>query len=238
MTYISTVPRYRAGVAERSTREALLAEGALLFARQGVAGVTARQLHDAIGARNESALHYHFGDRERLVAQIVLDHLHAIEERRAPLVAAIEAEGREGDLRALVHALAAPMAADLGTEIGRAHLRVVAQVSAPELAYETPFQVADLHAGRMVVAWLREALADLPDRVRVERLAALRAQLISLFGLRAQLLDDLPPRGRRSRDHLAANDLFLSNLLDLVVAGLAVQPSAATVSALADLPET
>lgn len=221
-------------MAARSTREALLVEGAILFARHGVAGVTARQLHDAIGARNESALHYHFGDRDGLVGQIVLDHLAEIEARRLPLVETIEANGRTADLRALVHALAAPMAVDLETTIGRAHLRVVAQVSAPQLAYERPFQVADLPSGRAVVGWLEAALVALPDRIRVERLAALRAQLISLFALRAQLLDERPVRGRAT--HEAANDLFLSNLLDLVVAGLEVEPSASSLAAADRLP--
>jgi AcrR family transcriptional regulator len=42
-------------------------EGARLFARLGPAGVTTRQLHEAAGARNESALHYHFGGRDGLV---------------------------------------------------------------------------------------------------------------------------------------------------------------------------
>lgn len=218
-------------VADRTTREALLAEGALLFARQGVAGVTARQLHDAIGARNESALHYHFGGREGLVAQIVLDHMGAIEERRAVLVEAIRAEGRTGDLRALVHALGAPMAEDLETPIGRAHLRVVAQMSPPALAYERPFQVADAPAGTSVVGWLHEALAGLPPGVRAERLAALRGQLISLFGLRAQLIDEQPPRRGGSPSHAATNGLFLANLLDMLVAGLAAEPSVDTVEA-------
>lgn len=229
MAYISTVPRYRAGVAERSTRDALLAEGAILFARHGVTGVTARQLHDAIGARNESALHYHFGDRDGLVAEIVRGHVAEIEARRAPLVAAIEADGRTADVRALVHALAAPMAADLETPIGRAHLRIVAQVSAPALAYERPFQIADLPSGRAIVDWLTSALDDLPTKVRVERLAALRAQLISLFGLRAQLIDDDDAAPRRPRRR--SNDLFVSNLLDIVVAGLVAVPSAETVRA-------
>ena len=231
MTYISMGHRYRAGVAERSTREALLEQGALLFARHGVAGVTARQLHDAIGSRNESALHYHFGDRDRLVRAIVLEHLAAIEVRRSALVEAIEAEGRTHDLRALVRAFAEPMAADLETPLGRAHLRVVAQVSSPSLAYQRPFQVADAPSGDAVVRWLHEALGDLPVGVRGERLAALRAQLISLFGLRAQLIDEQPPRPPGARTHRAVNRLFLENLLDMLVAGLEVPPSPETLDA-------
>lgn len=214
-------------MAGTSTREALLERGAILFARHGVDGVTARQLHDAVGARNESALHYHFGGRDGLVTEILRRHLEAIEARRAPLVAAIEADGRAGDLRALVHALASPMADDLDTELGRAHLRLVAQMSHPSLAYERPFRLVEAPAGTMVARWLGEALAALPEAVGRERLAALRTQLISLFGARAQLLDEPPGDGVRSTD-----ELFLADLVDIVVAGLAVAPSPATLAAM------
>jgi AcrR family transcriptional regulator len=213
-------------VGPTSTREALLEQGALLFARHGVGGVSARQLHEAVGARNESALQYHFGDKQGLVTEILTGHLDAIEARRAVLVASIAADGREDDVRALVYALAAPMADDLPSPLGRAHLRLVAQLSHPSLAYEVPFRVREAPAGASVVGWLRSALAALPERVRRERLAALRAQLISLFGLRAQLLDEQP-----ARDHRATDEVFVQNLLDMLVAGLDTPPSDDTLRA-------
>lgn len=212
------------------TREALLEQGAMLFARRGVAGVTARQLHEAIGARNESALHYHFGDRERLAIEILRRHLEAIEARRAPLVAAIAADGRTGDVRSLVLALAAPMAADLDDPLGRAHLRLVAQLSHPSLAYEPTFTIVEAPSGKAVVRWLWEALDHLPLAIAGERLAALRSELISLFGLRAQLLDDQP--GDQPGDTpISSAELFFVNLLDLLVAGLTAEPSAESLAA-------
>jgi hypothetical protein len=36
-----------------------------------LAGVTARQLHESIGARNESALHYHFASKAELGAALI-----------------------------------------------------------------------------------------------------------------------------------------------------------------------
>jgi AcrR family transcriptional regulator len=213
-------------VAGSKTREALLEHGALLFARHGVAGVTARQLHEAIGARNESALHYHFGDRDGLALAILRVHLEAIEGRRAPLAAAIEAEGRTGDLRSLVHAFAAPMAHDLDTVLGRAHLRLVARMSHPSLAYEPPFIVVDAPGGKVLVRWLWVALDWLPSPVAGERLVALRSELVSLFGLRAQLLDDRP-----TDRPISSPELFLNNLVDQLVAGLAVAPSPETLAA-------
>lgn len=214
------------------TREALLEHGALLFARHGVAGVTARQLHEAIGARNESALHYHFGDRDGLAVEIIRAHLTAIEARRAPLVAAIEADGRTGDVRSLVRALAAPMAADLDDRLGRAHLRLVAHLSHPSLAYGPPFSLVEAPSGKAVVRWLWEALDGLPSPIAGERLASLRSELISLFGLRAQLLDDQPENRPTS-----SQELFFENLLDLLVAGLTAEPSPETLAAAEGHPE-
>jgi len=203
----------------------LLEQGALLFARHGVAGVTARELHEAVGARNESALQYHFGNREGLVAEILRQHLAAIESRRALLVAAIVADDRAGDARALVHALAAPMAEDLDDPLGRAHLRLVAQLSHPSLAYETPFRLVDAPAGRAVARWLHQVVDWLPVPIRTERLVALRGQLIGLFGQRAQLLDEQPDTVG------STTELFLHNLLDLLVAGLTAPPSPEAVAA-------
>ena len=201
-------------------------EGARLFARLGPAGVTARQLHEAAGARNESALHYHFGGRDGLVAEILRLHLAAVEERRAAAAAAIAGEGRQGDLRSLVEALVAPMAVDLETELGRAHLRLVAHLSHPALAYEPAFRVVDAPAGSQVGRWLWTALSWLPRPIRIERVAALRSQLITSMGLHAQLLDE----GGASA---GGTELFLDNLVDMLVAGLEVEPSPATAAAVA-----
>jgi AcrR family transcriptional regulator len=213
-------------VAGTRTREALLEHGALLFARHGVAGVTARQLHEAIGSRNESALHYHFGDKAGLVNEILRVHLEATEARRAKLVVRLAADERTGDLRALVHALAAPMAEDLAAPLGRAHLRLVARATRPALAYERPFQMVEAPAGLAIVRWLWAALPPLPEPILRERLAALRSQLVVLIGRRAQLLDD-------DADHhdAAENDLFLENLVDMLVAGLTAPPSKETLAA-------
>ncbi|GAA4519738.1 TetR/AcrR family transcriptional regulator [Nonomuraea ferruginea] len=210
-----------------STRDALLRQGALLFARHGVADVTTRQLHEAIGARNESALHYHFGGKDGLVEAILRGHLEAVEARRAPLVAAVAADDLTADPRALVHALAAPMDEDLGTELGRAHLRIVARLSYPSLAYRRPFRIVDAPAGLAVVRWLHATLEPLPRPLRLERLAMLRSQLISLFGLRAQLLDESAPG-----EPPVTGELFFGNLLDMLVAGLTAPASRETLAAI------
>jgi len=213
-----------------TTKQALLEQGALLYARHGVAGVSAKALHEAVGARNESALHYHFGSQAGLLEAILRAHLEEVERRRAAHAAEIEARGETSDVRALVRALAAPMVEDLHDPVGRAHLRIVAQVSHPALAYEDAFRSAravdvDAAAGTAIVTWLQAALTHLPPAVRRERLVDLRGHLIAALAHRAQLVDD-DPEGRPPH-----TELFLENLLDVLVAGLTAPPSEATLAA-------
>ncbi len=160
------------------------------------------------------------------MAAIITLHVDAVEERRARLAAEIEAAGAEDDVRALVRALAAPMADDLTTPLGRAHLRLVAQVSHPRLAYGRPFPVADAPSGSRVVRWLAAALPELPEPIRRERMVALRAQLIGLFAFRATLLDSGP-----EPDTVGTDALFVETLVDLLVAGLQAPPSDEAVEA-------
>src|SRR5690606_10805929 len=86
------------------------------------------------------------------------------------------------------------------------------------LAYEQPFRDRSTPSGTSVARWLGEATAHLPGPIRRERLAALREQLIGLFGARATLRDERgqPPDG-------VDDDLFLATLVDLLAGGLAYQ---------------
>jgi AcrR family transcriptional regulator len=215
-----------------TTRDALMEQGALLFARRGVGGVSVRELHEAVGARNESALHYHFGGRAGLAREIVRTHLAEVEQRRSVHVARIAAKARSGDVRTLVHALLAPLADDLATPVGRAHLRLVAQLNEPTLAFRRGgFEADDTNARAAVVRWLHDALSSLPAAIRAERLAALHGQLVALLGLRAQLIDESPKVARRT-----STELFVANLLDMLVAGLGAAPSAEARAASRETP--
>ena len=67
------------GGADSATRQQLLEAALLLFARYGVEAVSIREITKAAGQANQSAVHYHFPDRDGLV-------LSAIAATRAPTV--------------------------------------------------------------------------------------------------------------------------------------------------------
>nr|MDT0525950.1 helix-turn-helix domain-containing protein [Streptomyces sp. DSM 41633] len=97
-----------------TTRELILTTAERLFAERGVNAVSNRQISEAAGQGNNTAVGYHFGTKADLVRAIVRSHSQRIEEIRVRLLAGI---GDSTDLRDWIDCLVRPMPehlADLG----------------------------------------------------------------------------------------------------------------------------
>lgn len=98
-----------------TTRDQLLLTAEKLFARHGIAEVSLRQISAAAGQRNTAAAHYHFGDKTKLIHEVLHTRLEPIDTRRGALLASAEqavepAAGRGAEIRPLVEALVRPLA--------------------------------------------------------------------------------------------------------------------------------
>ena len=110
-----------------ATRAKIRRAAEQLFARQGVAAVTLREIARASGQGNVAAVQYHFGGKDRLVDEIVARHQEEIDaERRVGLERCLS-NGVEGDVDALLRVLVEPLAAKLETSSGRDYLQIQAQ---------------------------------------------------------------------------------------------------------------
>ena len=89
------------------TKERLMDAAEGLFAEYGIEAVSARQIALAAGQRNQSAIRYHFGSKDDLVAALLAQRITEINERRAEL---LDAPGAASDMRALIGAIAMPLA--------------------------------------------------------------------------------------------------------------------------------
>lgn len=84
-----------------TTRQAVVARGLImrtaerLYATHGFAAVSIRQIGEAAGQRNKSAVQYHFSGRDDLIKAILAGHAEAIERHRLALTAR---DGEPGDL--------------------------------------------------------------------------------------------------------------------------------------------
>jgi AcrR family transcriptional regulator len=150
------------------TREFILATAERLFAEQGVAAVSNRQVSEAAGQANNFAVGYHFGTKADLVLAIVRRHAPAIEQRRAEMLAAIKGSS---DLRDWVGCLVRPLTdhlASLGSPSWYA--RFIAQVTIdPAFRRMVVDETVASASMQETIEGLTRCMPVLPEDVREER---------------------------------------------------------------------
>ena len=110
-----------------TTRERILEQAELLFAREGIDRVTLRQIGRAANQRNVAAVQYHFGSKQALLDEILQRHLDQIDARRREMLDEQEHSGRIHDVGELMRVLVEPLSDKLGEALGRSYLRIQEQ---------------------------------------------------------------------------------------------------------------
>jgi AcrR family transcriptional regulator len=191
-----------------ATRERLLVEAERLFASRGVHQATSREITQAAGQRNVSALSYHFGSRTGVLHEILLRHGTPLDEQRASLlVEPLDVQ----PTRALVAALLLPYAGRLATPSGRNYLRIVAQLSDQFAVWRVESELTPPHLRRILAAL--EARGGRDPAVARERVVAAIMLMTTATAERARQAEHAAPV---ELDH----DRFLANLADMIVAGI------------------
>jgi AcrR family transcriptional regulator len=198
------------------TRERLLQEARRLFATRGVFQTTSREIVEAAGQRNVSALTYHFGSREGVLRAILIRFDEVLDAERSELLARI---GPDAPTRDLVAALLIPYARPLATAEGRDYLRIVAQLGEgfPQWRDDTALTGPYL---RRILGMLERRPAQLRPAVRRERVVAAITLMTAAMAERARLAS------ARRRGRLGDAD-FLANLADMIVGVLEAPPGPA-----------
>lgn len=178
-----------------ATRELLLTAAERLYAEHGVYAVSNRQVGEAAGQGNNTAVGYHFGTRTDLVRAIVRKHAGPIEEIRTGLVDRVTGSTELRDwLDCLVRPVFEHLAA-LGSPTWYA--RFCAQVMADPVLHRIMVEEALGSAAlREIVEGLRRCLPDLPDEVRAERGDMARHLIVHMTAERERALaeDAATPR--------------------------------------------
>ncbi|MCU1393938.1 MAG: TetR/AcrR family transcriptional regulator [Ilumatobacteraceae bacterium] len=110
-----------------ATPDRILDAAERLFAERGIDGTTVSAIIDLAGAKNKSAVAYHFGSKPALLEAVLTPHLAAIDVHREALLDAIDASGT-ATLEQLVAALVVPVAAKLETPSGVRYLQIQASL--------------------------------------------------------------------------------------------------------------
>ncbi len=170
-----------------ATRELLLTAAERLYAEHGVYAVSNRQVGEAAGQGNNTAVGYHFGTRTDLVRAIVRKHAGPIEEIRTGLVDRVTGSTELRDwLDCLVRPVFEHLAA-LGSPTWYA--RFCAQVMADPVLHRIMVEEALGSAAlREIVEGLRRCLPNLPDEVRAERGDMARHLIVQMAAERERAL--------------------------------------------------
>ena len=216
-------PHRKAGAREQ-TRKQLISAAEKLFAKDGIDGVSLRQINLEAGQKNSSAAHYHFGSKDSLIMAIYQHRMENVNERRLKKISELESSGDEKNIRALVGAIVYPIVEEIDADIsGRHYIRFMAQaIGHPQLDLIELWQQE--HSGGLsrTIDLIRKALPDIPNAIVGQRFGLAFEQIVHSLADREKL--------RKSAKHSfeVNSALFVSNLVDCISGAMAAPVSPET----------
>lgn len=171
------------------TRAMIMAVAERLFAEQGVFAVSNRQISEAAGQGNNTAVGYHFGTKTDLIRAIVREHSAAMDEIRRRMLAE---HGDSTRVRDWVACVVSPITEHLATLTAPSwYARFAAQLMTdPALRAVIIDDVLDSPAIRQALEGLNRCLPELPARVRVDRNDMVRVLVVHMCAERERELAD------------------------------------------------
>jgi AcrR family transcriptional regulator len=186
-------------VTSEGARLRLLTTAKRLFAERGLDGVSLREIIREAGIKYATAIQYHFGDRDGLVAAILAIHEARVDTRRDAMLDNYVANAAP-DPRDIAAIMVRPLARELEDQDGRYFLRINAQV-----VQRPPPCGMFVDTGTSMWRWRRQAAQFLPPGA-----AELHSRYTALTFTTVELA--------RRATHLQHSDdqLFVSRIIDVV----------------------
>ncbi len=211
------------------TVELLIDAAERLYAERGLSGVSLREIAASAGQANNSAVQYHFGDRDGLLRAVFERRFHLLDKRRSELLCAIDAQGRGHNMASLVEVLVRPFAE--GLDVASGHwVRFVARLyedprfnpfsTTTRARPRHPYSVASetTSSTREVTERISSLLVGLSPRLIEERFFLITTLLVHATADRQAIF------ATGAASDLQPVELFVSDLIDACIAILAAPP--------------
>lgn len=167
-----------------------------LFAEHGIDGVTIREIAKAAGQKNHAAVGYHFGTKEALVKEIIVDGAKIIDQRRQAMLDNIKENGGPNNVRQIVDALIYPCLAPFDDVETDYYMRftVILNMTHRKLFIDS-IGTKWNQSYQECLTHLRRLMPDLPNSTKNQRLMFLGGYIAMMLALRQTALSDT------SREH-------------------------------------
>ncbi|MBP1298707.1 AcrR family transcriptional regulator [Bradyrhizobium elkanii] len=190
--------------------------------------MTVQQIVDAGGQRNNAALHYHFGSKEELIRQMVVDGATVLDGRRREMLDEIEARGGPKSIREVLLVLVMPVIELGDDERWHGYIRFTTNLQASD-----PKALRDALNGR----WNASYVACFNYLKTMLRLPApIVEQRLSIFAIYANAILSAHEAAVESRNtkssRLWGQPFTIENILDTLEATLTCPLSQGTSSKL------
>jgi AcrR family transcriptional regulator len=214
--------------AAADTKSQIKAAAQLLFARHGVDAVTIQQIVAAAGQRNNAALHYHFGSKEELIRQLVVDGAAVLDERRQGMLREIDARGGPSTIREVLLVLVMPVIELGNDERWRGYIRFTSSLQASDRRTLRAALNNRWNAGYVACFAHLKRMLPLP--------AALVEQRLTIFSIYANAILSAREAAEETRknkhDRLWDQRSTIDNILDTLEATITCPPSEPTLAIL------
>ena len=185
--------RLRQHNSDADTRDAIKLTAQRLFAKRGIDGVSVREIVVAAGQRNGGSLHYHFGTKEALVRELIVDGAKQIDDRRRLMLDTIESSAKTPPtLRQVIEALVLPSINLPGEERGvGTYIRFI---NVLQMSHRQMFLDAldnQWNSGYLrCLALIRKLIPSVPPLILNQRLIFMGIYLPAILAAREAALDE------------------------------------------------
>lgn len=163
-----------------STAIKLLTTAERLYAIHGVDSVSTRQISREAGQKNHSALQYHFGNQEGIIAAILRYRMSAVNSYRSEMLSTAKANSSIGDIRTLVNIMVRPFAEELRFPPSESYyISLISQLFSHQDGERLYFSDDDhFTAMRDVTNLIRTEMLELGAQILNQRMAFLATQMV------------------------------------------------------------
>jgi AcrR family transcriptional regulator len=231
---MSSRSRPGARATSEETRNQIKAAAQMLFARRGVDGVTLQEIVNAAGQRNNAALHYHFGSKDELIRQMVVDGATVLDKRRREMLDKIEARGGPKSIREVMLVLMIPVIELGDDERWRGYIRFTSYLQSSNPKALRAALNDRWNAGYVACFDYLKQMLPLPPAIIEQRLSMFAIYANSILSAHEAALESRNTRNSR----LWGQPFTIENMLDTLEATLTCPLSDQTLAKLREAGES